>query len=388
MCLAIFFLVSYTLRTPQPLKSDMSGEDRLFHWTHGHVFYKVAGAQDAPPLVLIHAPELAASSYEMRGLIEPLAQRYRVYALDLPGFGLSDHPHIAYTGDLYIAFLRDFLRQVVARPATLVTSGLSANYAIALASATSTTPARVERLVLLSPTALFTIGKQQHWYTPLLHNAFIGLCLYAFLTTRIVLRAVLTQSVSRTEISTADLDHYFASAHQFGAEHSVLAAMAGDLSLDVSRQLETMQQPVLVLWGFHALQRTLHSSQTVAELRDGASSPLLAFPDTSGAADTHNTVMLLQDEGAHIREAQSEQVASFILQWIDTKRETPVETQEEHVVAHDYTEKDEGIEAYCVKCKQKRIISDPQDTVTKNGRSAKEGTCPVCGTHLFRFVAS
>ena len=48
----------------------------------------------------------------------------------------------------------------------------------------------------------------------------------------------------------------------------------------------------------------------------------------------------------------------------------------------------EKVEAYCVKCKEKRIMKDPTDTVTKNGRSAKTGTCPVCGTKLFRFVAN
>ncbi len=45
------------------------------------------------------------------------------------------------------------------------------------------------------------------------------------------------------------------------------------------------------------------------------------------------------------------------------------------------------VEAYCVKCRQKRSMEDPREIETKNGRHALEGTCPVCGTHLFRFVA-
>jgi Domain of unknown function (DUF5679) len=44
------------------------------------------------------------------------------------------------------------------------------------------------------------------------------------------------------------------------------------------------------------------------------------------------------------------------------------------------------IEAYCVKCRQKRIMLSPKQVVTKNGRKAMEGTCPTCGTRLFRFV--
>ncbi|GCE25764.1 hypothetical protein KDA_12480 [Dictyobacter alpinus] len=45
-------------------------------------------------------------------------------------------------------------------------------------------------------------------------------------------------------------------------------------------------------------------------------------------------------------------------------------------------------EAYCVKCRVKRGMQNEKRIVTKNGRSAIEGTCPVCGTRLFRFVSS
>jgi len=43
--------------------------------------------------------------------------------------------------------------------------------------------------------------------------------------------------------------------------------------------------------------------------------------------------------------------------------------------------------AYCFKCRQKREIKDPKQVTLKNGRSALQGTCPVCGTKLFRIRA-
>jgi hypothetical protein len=45
-------------------------------------------------------------------------------------------------------------------------------------------------------------------------------------------------------------------------------------------------------------------------------------------------------------------------------------------------------EAYCVKCREKREIKDPQEVTMKNGRPAIKGTCPVCGTGLFRLLGS
>ena len=41
-------------------------------------------------------------------------------------------------------------------------------------------------------------------------------------------------------------------------------------------------------------------------------------------------------------------------------------------------------EAYCVKCKAKREFEGTVVTL-KNGRNAASGTCPVCGTKVFRI---
>lgn len=46
------------------------------------------------------------------------------------------------------------------------------------------------------------------------------------------------------------------------------------------------------------------------------------------------------------------------------------------------------MEAYCVKCREKREMKDPKDVTMKNGRHAVEGTCPVCSTKLFRMVGN
>ena len=43
------------------------------------------------------------------------------------------------------------------------------------------------------------------------------------------------------------------------------------------------------------------------------------------------------------------------------------------------------MEAYCVKCRMKREITDPQPVFTGNGTPATRGVCPVCGTTLFRM---
>jgi len=44
-------------------------------------------------------------------------------------------------------------------------------------------------------------------------------------------------------------------------------------------------------------------------------------------------------------------------------------------------------EAYCVKCRKKVEIKNPQQVTMANGRPATQGTCPTCGTKVFRIGA-
>ena len=46
------------------------------------------------------------------------------------------------------------------------------------------------------------------------------------------------------------------------------------------------------------------------------------------------------------------------------------------------------MEAYCFKCRSKREISNPEEVTLKNGRPATHGTCPDCGTKVFRIGKS
>lgn len=48
-------------------------------------------------------------------------------------------------------------------------------------------------------------------------------------------------------------------------------------------------------------------------------------------------------------------------------------------------EVDQMAQAYCFKCRTKREIRNPVKMTLKNGRPAIRGTCPSCGTKVFRI---
>jgi hypothetical protein len=49
-------------------------------------------------------------------------------------------------------------------------------------------------------------------------------------------------------------------------------------------------------------------------------------------------------------------------------------------------------EAFCVKCKAKREIKEPEEVTMKGKggteRRAIKGACPVCGTKMFKIIGA
>ena len=78
-----------------------------------NIFYREAGAAQAPALLLLHG--FPSASHMFRDLIPLLADRFRIIAPDLPGFGQSDMPsrdRFAYTFD-HIADVIDRFTETV-----------------------------------------------------------------------------------------------------------------------------------------------------------------------------------------------------------------------------------------------------------------------------------
>lgn len=71
------------------------------------IFYREAGSEDAPVLLLPHG--YPCSSFQYRYLMLLLADKWRLIAPDFPGFGYSDTPKdFVYSFDGYAEFLGDF----------------------------------------------------------------------------------------------------------------------------------------------------------------------------------------------------------------------------------------------------------------------------------------
>ena len=422
-CTVLLVTLRYILKTPQPLESVLPGESRLYKWVYGHIFYQCIGASDAPPLVLIHAPGIGASSYEMCSLMQTLAQRYRVYALDLLGFGLSDRPDREYSAKTYVRLCHDFLSEVVGRPATVLASGLSYQYCVAVAAEH---PGLCERCIFLLPATLFENYRVPSWLRRIMRNTVLCTALYALITRHPILRSVIAWQSGReySNISDATLNYYYASAHQYGAQYAAIAFLSGDLaSKEYALQTLSLAQPTLLIASQHMVSRQLLSLEElqtrlpqvqIVQLQNQGELVVRHIMAWGNTLETKVPVGSVAQEGIEheVIESPVEVPPPFIPSKISSnstdgdnnqilvRRDESVASQqlaEEEPITSPSVEKDkrmkdttnvvEAVEAYCVKCRKKRKIQQPKKIVTKKGRSAIEGTCSICGTKLFRFVA-
>jgi pimeloyl-ACP methyl ester carboxylesterase len=111
----------------------------------GRVALYHAGRRGAPAVVLVHGlGRNAAKDWEH--LIPALAERYSVYALDLPGFGHSDKGNHLYSPDNFARVLEAVLEKRVPRPFSLIGHSMGGAVALAYIGAY---PQRVSRLILV-----------------------------------------------------------------------------------------------------------------------------------------------------------------------------------------------------------------------------------------------
>ncbi|KAK9836212.1 hypothetical protein WJX84_000739 [Apatococcus fuscideae] len=112
----------------------------FWEWQHHTIHYIQAGPIDKPPIVLVHG--FGASAYHWRYNIPDLARKYRVYAVDLLGFGWSEKACVSYEGyAIWQEQLSDFIAlKAGGQPVVLVGNSLGGYNSLA-------TAARYPRLV-------------------------------------------------------------------------------------------------------------------------------------------------------------------------------------------------------------------------------------------------
>jgi pimeloyl-ACP methyl ester carboxylesterase len=257
----------------RPLEPALDWDQGTYRWRGFDVAYSEAGDPADPDVVCLHGVHAAASSKEFDGIFGPLAEDYHVVAPDLPGFGRSDRPPVAYTSSLYEAFVADFLADVSEDPMVLGSS-LSGAWAAMAANDVGACG-----LLLVCPTA--DTGPRRPWVRSLFRSPVVGQGLFNALTSKPSLRWFdQREAFYRPEHITSDIVNYqWQTAHQEGARLAPASFVGGflDPSIDLADELAAVDCPVTLLWGREATVTPLAEGRKMA---DRADTRLVVLDDT------------------------------------------------------------------------------------------------------------
>ncbi|PUE20149.1 hypothetical protein B9Z48_04260 [Limnohabitans sp. WS1] len=215
-----------------------------------------------PPVLLVHSVNALASAAEIRPLFEALRQDHSVYALDLPGYGLSDRLPRAYSvADMCAAIL--LVAQWVAKrhpgqPLQAVGVSLSCEF---VARVAQQSPDLLAALTLVSPTGFrggkslrkpegstfFMAGFDQFLRRP---GPGWGRFLFRQLSRPSVVRYFLRRTWGGQQIDETLWAYAVRTAHVPNAEQAPLSFLSGGLfSADMHNVYESLRLPVWVVHG-------------------------------------------------------------------------------------------------------------------------------------------
>ena len=183
------------------------------------VRYKVAGYEGGEPVILVHG--LSGSTRWWTENVEPLARQYRVYLVDLPGFGAMRRFPLRQGVQAATDWLIRWIESIGVRPAHLVGHSMGGHICLRIAMER---PDLVSRLALVAPAVWFVRGSLLARIAPLVDE---------------------TRQFSPCFMATLSYD-------ALRAGPITLLRSAHDLlQHEVGRDLGAIRAPTLLIWGEH-----------------------------------------------------------------------------------------------------------------------------------------
>jgi len=284
VALGVLIAVSLVLALVQPLLARPIPEQKLreigiiepdceFVEVNGlRTRYVAKGQGDA--LLLIHG--FSSSLYTWRASLDALAQQYRVYALDLKGFGFSDKPDSDYTIDEYVDFVAEFMNKLDMDSAVLCGNSMGGNISWRLALKY---PDRVSKLILVDASGYPSDHTGVPFFVRLGRLPGAG-NFFGLLTTRSRIRDSLESAYfDDRKVAERTVDSYFYPMKTKGAMHAVLSRLrsSSQETANWHESISSIKQPTLIVWGAEDTWVPVDNAHKFH--KDIAGAQLVLFPD-------------------------------------------------------------------------------------------------------------
>lgn len=240
-------LVFFTAQKKYPLNEAV----KTYDWRLGKVAYSVKG--NGKPLVLIHGANPGSSSAVWMKNIKSLSENYKVYTIDLLGYGASERVNTTYTAYTYACLINDFISDVVGKGAAVIAEGYGAMFALA---AYKKNPRNFKKLILICPKGIderVAVNADKK-FRILYSLPIIGESFYLINVSMCAVKNSLSNMFSNRE-KTKILTEKFYSASHFGGglNRFVFASYKTNfMNIDIKPYIPDIRIPVLFVWGEQA----------------------------------------------------------------------------------------------------------------------------------------
>jgi pimeloyl-ACP methyl ester carboxylesterase len=258
-----------------------------WQWRGFDLCYTVLG--EGPPLLLLHG--FGATHAHWRKNIPALAaQGYRVYAIDLLGFGASDKPALDYSLELWQEIIHDFWQDQIQKPMVVVGNSIGALLSLmVLAKYPETT---LGGILLNVAGGLNHRPDELNWplraimglFTKLVQSPLIGPVLFNQVRQKHRIRNTLKQVYGNPETITDELvEMLYAPSCDPKAQKVFASILGAPPGPRVSELLPSITQPLLVLWGDADPWTPIQGSKVFQEWAAGMKEPNIKIVPISGA---------------------------------------------------------------------------------------------------------
>jgi len=155
-------------------------------------------------------------------------------------------------------------------------------------------------------------------------------------------------------------------------------------------ELETKlsNKPVPKIQSEHEEEIPLEQHSEFDDLQDQINEledELISKLHPSSDEPTQEQISKVNELEKEIEKLEAADIEHEIIQTLQKQNKKLDDIEKKLKLSTEKTPKPSSPEAYCVKCRAKRKIKNPEETIMKNGRPAIKGTCSTCNCKVFRI---